>query len=87
MPTPIVAAAPSLWSNIKALFGCAQVAIGTATIIVSAIDDMAVAAQAQTSIIRDTSLNDVAIKRIDLDDRIAARKAQQVADKATATAE
>ena len=79
MTTSIVVSAspvnPSLWSNFIALFGTVNVALGTVTTIVSSVDDLALAGKAQTSLIKDTSINDADLKRIDLADRIAARQA------------
>lgn len=79
MTTSIVVSAspvnPSLWSNFIALFTTVNVALGTITTVVSSVDDLALAGKAQTSLIKDTSINDADLKRIDLAERIAARKA------------
>ena len=84
MAAPIITAAtvvtPTIWNTLTAFLGFGHRLIGTASTAVQLIDDFTVAAQAQSSIIRDTSLNDVAIKRIDLEDRIAARLAKQDQD-------
>ena len=74
--TPVVK--PGFWSTMSDFFGMATVAVSTGTTIITAVNDLAVAAQAQTSIIKDTSINDADIKRIDLDDRMAARKAKSL---------
>jgi hypothetical protein len=57
------------------------VAISTCTTAVMVVDDLVVAAQAQTAIIKDTSINDASIKRLDLADRIAARAAKSIPEK------
>ena len=64
----------SFWQNCIALFTTVNVALGTATTIVSSVDDLALALKAQTEIIKETSENDAIIKRLDLQDRITARK-------------
>ncbi len=77
MTTPIATQVnPSLWSNFLSLFGAVDVVFGTITTVVGSIDDMAVAAKAQTAIIRDTSIHDADMKRITLDARMAARTAK-----------
>ena len=73
--TPTVVPAPaSLWSNCKDLFNMTAVAVSTCTTAITAIDDLVVAAQAQTSLIKDTSIHDADFKRIELAERMTARK-------------
>ena len=71
-------AAPSLWSNCKDLFNMIAVGVSTATTAITAVDDLVVAAQAQTSLIKDTSVHDADMKRLDLLDRMAARQAKRI---------
>ncbi len=75
--TPVLPKA-TFWSVVSDFFGMSTVTLNTITTGLQAVNDLAVAAQAQTSIIKDTSINDADIKRLDLADRIAERKLNRV---------
>lgn len=75
--TPTTDTKPGFWSNMSDLFSLITVGIGTATKAVTAVDDIVTAAQAQTALIKDTSIADADLKRLDLEDRMTARIAQR----------
>lgn len=68
--------APGFWSSVQAVYGMVFTGVNMGTRALRSADNILIAAEAQSEIIRDTSVADAAVKRIALDERIAARKAK-----------